>query len=209
MVYGYCLGKCGAASSDVVFILDSSTSVGKENFQKVLTFVKDFLSDADIDSGNVRVAVVIYSSKVQVQFYLNRYRKKEEVLDAIDRIPYIAGSTNTYGGLNTMKEVMFSAANGDRANVPNLAMLITDGVSNINAFKTIPEAESARAQGIHIYSIGIGLADTSELKKIASAPSSENSFTVREFDELEKLKHKVFEHFCPGNNRLASTCPMC
>lgn len=94
-----------------------------------------------------------------------------------------------------MKEVMFSAVNGDRENVPNLAMLITDGVSNVNSLKTIPEAESARAQGIHIYSIGIGLADTSELNKIASVPPSENSFTIQDFDELDELKYKVFEHF--------------
>lgn len=141
------------------------------------------------------MAAVIYSSEVQLQFHLNRYHTKQEVLDAVDQIPYITGSTNTYSGLNTMKEVMFSAANGDRENVPNLAMLITDGVSNVNSLKTIPEAESARAQGIHIYSIGIGLADTSELNKIASVPPSENSFTVQEFDELDELKHKVFEHF--------------
>lgn len=194
----YSVGKCNAAESDIVFILDSSTSVTDVNFKKILAFLKDFLSDASIDSGNVRVGAVIYSTDVEVQFHLNRYSSKRDILDAIDNIAYVYGSTNTYGGLHTARTQMFTAGNGDRAGVPNIIFLITDGVSNVNAFLTIPEAEAIRADNIHIYAIGIGLAETTELDKIASYPPRENSFTVQDFNELEGLKHKIFESFCPG-----------
>ncbi|CAE1248471.1 unnamed protein product [Acanthosepion pharaonis] len=151
-----------------------------------------------IDSGNVRIGAVLYSTDVEIQFHLNEYSTKQEVIDAVREIPYVYGSTNTYGGLNVMRTQMFTQQNGDRPSVANIAILLTVGVSNVNAFDTIPEAEKVRADNIHIYGIGIGLADTKELSKIASPPISENMFVVKTFDELSVLKEKVFEQFYPG-----------
>ena len=192
-----CTG-CDEAEIDLVFVLDASTSVTAPNFELMKDFVKDFLFIADIDNGNVRVGIIIYSTEDYVQFQLNTYRSKVEIFDAIDNIPYRYGSTNTADALNTMRTEMFTRANGDRPNVPNICIVVTDGVSNINSRRTIPEAEQARAEGIHIYAIGIGLTDTTELDGIASQPASENSFAVQEFSELRTLRDQVFSAFCPG-----------
>ena len=73
-----------------------------------------------------------------------------------------------------------------------------DGVSNLNAERTISEAVRARDEGIFIYAIGIGLSDTRELDAIASPPSSENSFVVDDFDDLSFLNQRVFASICPG-----------
>lgn len=96
-----------------------------------------------------------------------------------------------------MRTQMYVPERGDRPDVKNVAVVITDGVSNINARRTVPEAESARGAGIHIYAIGIGLADTTELDGIASRPINENRFTVQDFKELRGLRDKVFTSFCP------------
>ena len=181
---------------DMVFVLDASTSVTELNFLVMKDFIKDFLFSANIDGGNVRVGMIIYSTEDHLQFHLNGYRNKIDLYTAIDDIPYRHGSTNTADALQTMRTQMFTAANGDRPGVPNVAIVITDGVSNINARRTIPEAESARADGIHIYAIGIGLTDTTELDGIASKPVAENSFNVQEFSGLRNLRHKVFSALC-------------
>ena len=165
----------------------------------MLDFLKDFLYIAQIDSGNVRVGLVIYSTRVSIQFQLNTFTSKSELFDAIDQTPYEYGSTNTADGIKTMRQ-MFRPENGDRPHVENMAIIITDGVSNINARRTIPEAEQARAEGIHIYVIGIGLTDTREIDGIASKPVEENRFTVQEFSELTALRDKVFQSFCVGES---------
>ena len=195
----YSVGGCGHAESDIVFILDSSTSVTAPNFEKMLDFIVHFVSAADIDSGNVRIGALLYSTDVKVQFQLNEYQTKEDIIDAIKKIPYVYGSTNTYGGLNVMRTQMFTQQNGDRPTVPNIAILLTDGVSNVNAFETVPEAEKARADNIHIYAVGIGLADTTELSQIASPPIAENMFVVDDFQALTALKEKILDQFCPGS----------
>ncbi|KAK6961153.1 collagen alpha-3(VI) chain-like isoform X4, partial [Biomphalaria glabrata] len=188
--------SCAGAKLDLVFVLDASTSVTERNFELLKDFVKDFLLDADIDGGNVRVGVVIYSDADYVQFQLNTYAKKADVYNAIDDIPYRYGSTNTADALKTMRSVMFTAGNGDRSDVDNVAVVVTDGVSNINSRRTVPEAEQARAEGIHIYAIGIGLTDTRELDGIASKPVDENRFAVQDFTELRDLRHKVIFALC-------------
>ena len=51
-------------------------------------FVKQFLRKADIDSGNVRVGLVTYSTDVVQRFQLNEYTKKRDILNAVDRVDY-------------------------------------------------------------------------------------------------------------------------
>ncbi|XP_055959255.1 collagen alpha-1(XII) chain-like [Patella vulgata] len=190
------IGSCSNTRLDLVFVLDASTSVTEPNFKLMLDFLKDFLQVANIDGGNVRVGVVIYSTEVHMQFQMNQYRTKQQVFDAIDNIPYRYGSTNTADGLRTMHEEMFTRKNGDRPNVDNICILVTDGVSNINSRRTVPEAVAARNKNIHLYVIGIGLTDTREVDQIATPPIEENRFIVQEFDELRALRDKVFSSLC-------------
>ena len=180
----------------MVFVLDASTSVTEDNFLVMKDFLKDFLFKANIDDGNVRVGVIIYSTEDYLQFHLNAYNSKFDLFTAIDDIPYRFGSTNTADALETMWNEMFTPQNGDRPDIPNVAIVVTDGVSNINSRRTIPEAERARAKGIHIYAIGIGLTDTTELDGIASKPVEENRFSVQDFSELRNLRSKVFTALC-------------
>ena len=140
-----------------MIILDASTSVTEANFQKMRDFAKDLVDKADVDSGSVQFGALIYSTEVQIEFNLNDYRTGTDIKAAIDRIPYIYGSTNSADALMMMHTSMFTRRNGDRPDADNIAFMITDGVSNINSRRTIPEAEQAHAKRIHIYAIGKNL----------------------------------------------------
>ena len=181
---------------DLVFVLDASTSVTEANYEVMKDFVKFFLYNAAIDNGNVRVGMIIYSTADYLQWNLNEYTDSGSLFDAIDFMPYRYGSTNTADALKTMRTEMFTAANGDRPDVENIAIVITDGVSNINARRTIPEADEARQAGIHVYAIGIGLTDTTELDGIANKPLEENRFAVQDFNELKDIRTTIFEALC-------------
>ena len=54
--------------------------------------------------------------------------------------------------------------------MPNFAIIITDGISNLNSERTIPEAILTHAAGVHVYVIGIGL--TGETLEIKVSPDS-------------------------------------
>lgn len=176
---------------DIVFVVFTEL-----NFLAMKDFIKDFLLNANIDDGNVRVGIVTFSTKDYLQFHLNQHTDKYRLFEAIDKIPYLFGGTNTADALNTMRTQMFTQTNGDRPDVPNVAIVITDGVSNINSYRTIPEAYAAKSQGIHIYAIGVGLAKTAELEAIATKPVEENRYSVQQFSELRNLRSDVFEALC-------------
>ena len=152
-----------------------------------------------IDKGAGRAAVVTYSTGHKVHYQLNTFDTERAMTAKIRKIPYIFGSTNTQEGITVMMDEMFTEKNGDRKDVPNVCIVMTDGISNIYANNTIPSAERARKKGIHMFVIGIGLVDdTKELDGMASPPIEENRFAVKDFKALEAIKDTLFDSFCRG-----------
>ena len=47
-----------ASSLDVVFLIDTSGSVQRENFAHVKEFVSDVVEQLDIDSGKVMISII-------------------------------------------------------------------------------------------------------------------------------------------------------
>lgn len=62
---------------------------------------------------------------------------------------------------------MFTSNNGDRANVQNHVIIITDGASTLRVGQAVPNAINMRVAGIKISVIGVGLdANTLELRGV-------------------------------------------
>lgn len=97
---------------DVVFVLDSSSYVSAEDFEKMKKFVKNIIKVSDIDGGKVRFGVISYSSKPSLDLLPNSYETKAEVLAAVDRIPYQGGSANIAGALRNARELFTKSAGG-------------------------------------------------------------------------------------------------
>lgn len=51
---------------DIVFLIDSSSSVGKSNFRSELKFVTKFLSDFNVSFNYTRVSIVTFSSQEKI-----------------------------------------------------------------------------------------------------------------------------------------------
>ena len=86
---------CGGLQGDVIFVLDSSGSVGCSNFYTMLTFVSDMVNDFDIGSDLVRVGVIKYDWNIYLEIDLNSYTDKTLLRAAILNIAYTGGATNT------------------------------------------------------------------------------------------------------------------
>ena len=96
-----------------------------------------------------------------------------------------------------MRTQMFQAVRGDRFDVPNYAILITDGNSNINQQNTIKEAVKARVDGIHFITVSVGkMLNMIELKGMASDMVDDNMFQVESFDDLSSLVSQMPLSIC-------------
>jgi hypothetical protein len=62
---------CGDKPTDIVFVLDASSSEGAANFHKQLDFMTDFVKQFDIGPSDVQVSLITFSSTAHSEFYLN------------------------------------------------------------------------------------------------------------------------------------------
>ena len=158
-------------------MLDSSGSIGLRNYEEVISFTYNFVELLDIGPEENQVGVVIYSGSAQTVFNLNTYSDKERMLEAIDRIHYIGGGTDTADGLCQML-AGFTEENGARlteGDVFRLAIVMTDGHSSRSSSRcgssTLQVAAMVHnfTHPITVYAIGVtSSVNEEELEAIAS-----------------------------------------
>jgi len=115
---------------DIVFILDESDSVSWAEFALMRLFLSRFVSALDIDSGHTRVGLATYASFVGQSINLNNHSSRASLQSAISSLRYLGGSTNTAAALGYVRTQMLTSAAGDRSNVPDVIILLTDGQSD-------------------------------------------------------------------------------
>lgn len=190
-----CLVCRKATVADIVFLVDSSSSVGPENFQKVKNFIDTLVSSLNVGTDHVRIGLAQYSDDPYVEFLLNQYSLKNDILEQIQNLTFRGGNTYTGAALNFTGERYFVEAAGSRAqeHVSQVIILITDGESNDDV--KVP-ATKLKARGISVYVVGIGIQDVNELKEIASKPFEKFLFSIDSFDILQKLPSSLLQTVC-------------
>lgn len=192
---GFILVVC-TSRGDVIFVMDSSGSVGKTNFETMKSFVVEICKRLDIDSGNVQVGVATFSSDVTLQFHLNAKNSLSGVTSAVQAINYTRGTTNTGSALELLYTSMFTPANGDRPNINNVGLVLTDGGSN-DKEHTQTHAAATKDAGHTMLALGIGnWVDQTELNGIASHPPTDNTFNVETFADLDSVVDTVTSLIC-------------
>ncbi|GFO49159.1 collagen alpha-5(vi) chain [Plakobranchus ocellatus] len=178
--------NCGGKPADIFFILDTSSSIRKRDFDtSVLRFVRATLSNFDIGENLTRVGVMTFSDKPHLVIPLGAHMDKQMLLDAINRraVRYTLGGTNTGDAL---REIRILAK--WRKNVAKIAVVLTDGQSS-DEEKTREEADLLKKDGVKIYAIGVGKATKqAELETIANDPKADFVFSVDGFAALTELQ---------------------
>lgn len=188
---------CSTASvADVVFLVDESTRIGQKNFQLIRTFLLKIISALEIAPDNVRVALVLYSDKPRLEFSLNTFEDKSEVMNYLKRLPYRGGQTYMGAAIDFLKKKVFNKRAGSRKNhgVQQLAVVITDGQS-LDDF-TVPASKLRRA-GVTVYVVGIqNISASSQLYKIASHPPRKHVTTMEYFLQLSNVEYIIKKQLC-------------
>jgi len=179
--------------SDIIFMLDSSSSIRRNNWKKVKRFLGKFVEEFVNEQNDLRIGVITYSSIARLRIPLRRY-KIEQVKEEIERLPYYGGLTLTYRGIiRSLNEFQRHYVKGRR----QLLFVMTDGQSTsaggIPGF-VLTRRAALRIQlaGVQVVSIGIGnQVDPAELKAIASFPKAENIIQYTSFDQLITASRRI------------------
>ena len=185
---------------DIYFVMDESGSVGASNYELMKQFVHNTVSEFDIVPDDTQVGVISYASSARVQFYLNTYENKTDLLSAINNLPFNGGGTDTAAAIDLLRQSGFNLTNGGRPEVeavPRVGVVITDGHSNFAA--TAAAAERAHNNSITLFAVGIGSnVNQNELEAIASNPSYVSRITGFSSSQFEALQTTVINEACTG-----------
>ncbi|XP_026227234.1 collagen alpha-6(VI) chain-like isoform X3 [Anabas testudineus] len=198
-------GDCRAAKlADIVFIVDDSSSIGPTNFQLVRAFLHSVVSGLEVSSNRVRVGIVTYNDKPSIQFYLDSFDDKNELLNFIKILPHQGGGSNTGAAMKFTREKLFTKERGSRKGkgVQQVAVVITDGESQDNVSKA---AANLRRSGVTVYAVGVKDANEDQLVQIASYPPNKHVYNVDSFTKLKALDQSLQKTLCHNIFRQAIT----
>ena len=182
--------------NDIIFLFDASGSLASQLSLEV-SLAKRIASSLNFASGRTRVGTVSFQADAKTRFYLNTFSTREDVVNSLD---FVADSrikgTNTAAALSGMLS-MFTPDGGDRTGVPNTAIILTDGQSNINQENTIPEAQRAHRAGVHLLAVGVGTSvRRSEITGIASDPDASNTFYLQDDSQIAYVADRIIDELC-------------
>lgn len=174
--------------ADVVFLIDGSYDA-RNGFEGIRGLAEKMVENMKVDANYDRVALVQYSRDATVNFYLNSYSIKNDVLNSLRTIRHKLGRPlNTGKALEFVRDKVFSASVGGRRaeSVPQYLFVFTGGRSGDDVRGP---AQSLRDNGIKTISVGTTNADTLELQTISFTPSY--SFSINTFNNLETVHSHI------------------
>uniref|UniRef100_A0A1I7ZCJ7 VWFA domain-containing protein n=1 Tax=Steinernema glaseri TaxID=37863 RepID=A0A1I7ZCJ7_9BILA len=96
---------------DLLFLVDSSSSIGLNNFETVKNFINSFLDNVDIAPGRSRVATIIFDKEPTVYFNFDRFYSHNTIKRAISKLPYRGGPTFLAKALNFAAGILWQEQN--------------------------------------------------------------------------------------------------
>uniref|UniRef100_A0A8C7WYE7 VWFA domain-containing protein n=1 Tax=Oryzias sinensis TaxID=183150 RepID=A0A8C7WYE7_9TELE len=158
-----------ALVGDIVFLVDSSGSIGSKNFELVKTFLGNVIKPFDIGPKKIQFGLAQYSTETRKEFLLKDFADQESVLTKVQQLHYLQKNTRTGEALDFIRKDYFVEAAGSRVGelVPQIAVLITDGESS-DSVET--PAQQLRDHGVLVFCVGVGKDAQKQLKTIANPP---------------------------------------
>ncbi|XP_061143466.1 uncharacterized protein col6a3 isoform X2 [Syngnathus typhle] len=181
-------GLPDSKKADIVFLVDGSINLGKENFNKVMAFVAELVDLFYADRDNLRIGLAHYGTDVSDVFYLNTHNNKPDIISAIESADYKGGRrSNTGAAIRHIQNVHFSKPKGSRKDqgTPQILMLIQGGPSSDDAKSA---ALGLKKSGVRIFAVGVGDMEN-ELETLAS--DSSTVARARTYQELSELNEQI------------------
>ncbi|KAI5611694.1 collagen alpha-6(VI) chain, partial [Silurus asotus] len=179
------------AEADIVFLVDSSDTIGDTKFGEICNFLHKFVEGLDIGEQNVRVGLAQFSNRpVQEVVFNGEEDTKEDLLRKILGLTYHKGRPKKTGhALDFIRESYFS---DPKQSAAKIAIVITDGESSDSVQGP---AQELRKQGVVVFVVETGPANNAQLQAIANSPQKEFLFSVVNYPNLlsiiENLRRRV------------------
>ncbi|XP_041322768.1 collagen alpha-1(XXVIII) chain [Pyrgilauda ruficollis] len=196
--------KCRTTPLELIFVIDSSESVGPDNFNIIKTFMKTFIDKISASQATSRIGIINFSHRVDLVSSLKQYTNKEHLKSAVDKMPYLGEGTYTASAIQEAIH-LFQAA---RPAVRKVAVVITDGQADSrDKVRLDTIVREAHATNIEIFVIGVVQRTDphyddilKEMQLIATDPDEEHVYQIDDFVTLSVLENKLITKICENES---------
>ncbi|XP_056152751.1 von Willebrand factor A domain-containing protein 2 [Lampris incognitus] len=192
-----CLGQ----AVDLVFALDASDGVGRDNFVTLRDFVSSITVQFDINRDLAQVALVTYGRRSKTLFNLDTHESGSAVLRAVSEARYMGGVASTGTALLHIKSNVLTVAKGSRPGVNKAVVVVTDGSRGDDA---IVPAQKIRDSGVLLFVVGIGDVQREKLLRIASV--EEHIISVPSYEDLKYFEDVLVQMLCSEVKKPVNLC---
>lgn len=155
---------------DIVFLVDGSNYVGSNNFPYVRDFLINVVNQLEVRPDRVQFGLMQFAERPKIEFYLNAYSNREDIVNKISQLRLIGGSVlNTGAAMQYALRNMFKPTLGSRRKqgVQQVLVLITGGPAQDEVKET---ADKLALSGILTFTVSSSQADDALLKTVAFVP---------------------------------------
>nr|XP_039269481.1 integrin alpha-D-like [Styela clava] len=198
--------SCPTTDVEVLFVLDGSSSVGKDNFVTVKQWVNDITRKLNIEKGGVTVGVVQYSHYsdrypitsqpwIVTHIKIGEYKTYAAFSSAVDKITLQGFTTFTGKALEKVAVDFKNTPNYNKPTTKQVMVLLTDGKASDK--DDVPgNAEKLRDIGVIPYAVGVGGAkkvNRTELRLIANGDAADDNrvFMAQNFAGLDAIAKEL------------------
>ncbi|XP_031566626.1 uncharacterized protein LOC116301675 [Actinia tenebrosa] len=183
---------------DLGIILDGSGSVKQSNFQKALQFLSTLVSHLRVSPSGTHVGMITYNSIPTLEFTPaeTHYHHLTPLKHRIGLVRYRGGWTFTDKALSLAGQSLFTTHGGDRRGVPNVLIVLTDGMTSSSSVPYPEVLKPLQAKGVRILAVGIGVGVRYiELLQIAMG-DPHYVVQVPNFDALKNKINTILDKTC-------------
>ncbi|XP_055077830.1 collagen alpha-1(VII) chain [Periophthalmus magnuspinnatus] len=205
---------CAGGRLDVVFLVPASTdrlNLARPMRALLTSAARSLNTFGERDS---QMGVVVYGYRPKIWFLLNRHSRSDSLLQEIQSTPFDEGPGNNIGqAVNFTTQYLLTPSAGRRPRVPGTVVIIADRRSQDNLTLA---ANYLRATGVTVLGVGVGQADTEELRRAVTDSSPQNILYATDASQLDSLHTELSDLLCgiaripevfPGTDQCAIHCP--
>ncbi|XP_062859813.1 von Willebrand factor A domain-containing protein 2 [Trichomycterus rosablanca] len=192
-----CLGQ----AVDLVFALDGSGSVGKDNFVHLVNFVRSTSVQFDINRDLTQVGLVVYGRRPVSVFELDTHSSGSSVLAALGEASYLGGKASTGSALLHVHSHSLTVAKGARPGVNKVVVVLTDGTGAEDA--AVP-AQKLQEDGVSVFVIGTGDMQRDNLLRITRL--EDHIITVPYYEDLKYIDDVLVQMICADVKKPVNPC---
>ncbi len=181
------------AYADIVIALDNSGSIDSTELEDLKATANEIVDAFSVDTTEERIRIGVTrfrgeSAPVVAMTDVDVHLTDVPLHDGINGLSQ--GGPDLSSGTNIVAAIQGAATHyatglGDRPEMPNLMILITDGLDTVNTLADIQAA--CWASGAEIFAVGVGSVDVDTLNAIACNPSAGHVFYTSDFSGLLSL----------------------